>query len=180
MRLSACRFLENKRFFVCFPKNRLQKKQAVGKGVLTLGLYVGRLEQEPNSRRFWRLNSIMGLRSGFRSESEAHDPEDLAAIRANTAELRELEARESAVRDCAARMFNLPQASPVRNLAKTHEQKRLDALEMEATRFAAHLSSVTLREGNSGGRLQRLQAVADRANRRADRRYQASLENYPI
>lgn len=34
----------------------------------------------------------------------------------------------------------------MRTLTKTPEQKRLDALEMEATRFAAHLSALILRE----------------------------------
>lgn len=61
------------------------------------------------------------------------------------------------------------------NLTKTAAQHRASRLEMEATRFAAHLSALTLREGNSAGRLANLQRVSDRAHKRAARRYQESL-----
>jgi hypothetical protein len=61
------------------------------------------------------------------------------------------------------------------NLTRTAAQKHADRLEMEATRFAAHLSALTLRESNSAGRLARLQRVNARAHKRAERRYQKSL-----
>jgi len=64
------------------------------------------MEREPNSRRFWRLNTIAALRSTRRCESEALDSEDFAAIRADNAELVELEGREKAVR--AAAIGKLP------------------------------------------------------------------------
>ena len=134
------------------------------------------MEREPNSRRFWRLNTIAALRSSKRCEGEALDPEDFAAIRADNAELVELEAREKAVRDRAARVSNLPKASPVKDITRNTEQKRADELEREACRLASHMTALLSREGNSAGRLDKLQRVNDQAHRRADRRYWASLK----
>jgi hypothetical protein len=62
------------------------------------------MEREPNSRHFWRINSIQALRLTKRSESEARDPEDLEAIKADNLELMQLETREKAVSNRAARM----------------------------------------------------------------------------
>ena len=56
------------------------------------------MEKEPNSRRYWRLNSLMALRETRESERDAVDPEHLAAIKANNAELAQLEAQEEAVK----------------------------------------------------------------------------------
>lgn len=134
------------------------------------------MEQEPNSRRFWRLNTLAALRSTRRSASEALDPKDLEAIQAAARELADLEAREKAIQDRAARMSNLPKASPVQDPIRNPEQQRADKLERQACRFAAHVTALLSREGNSKGRLQHLQRVNDKAHRRADRRYQASLK----
>jgi hypothetical protein len=68
------------------------------------------------------------------------------------------------------------EAKPMhRDLTKTPEQKRLDALEREACRFAAHMTALLCREGNRAGRLAKLQRVNARAHKRADRRFKASL-----
>lgn len=47
--------------------------------------------------RFWRLNSLAALKMLYRSESEALDPEHLEKIKANTAELAQLQAQENTV-----------------------------------------------------------------------------------
>lgn len=60
-------------------------------------------ERDPNSRRYWRLNTIMALRETRASEAEARDPDHLAAIRADRVESDRLEARERAVRARHAR-----------------------------------------------------------------------------
>ncbi len=57
------------------------------------------MEKEPNSRRYWRLNSLMALRETRESERDAVDPEHLAAIKANNAELAQLEERETAIKN---------------------------------------------------------------------------------
>lgn len=57
------------------------------------------MEKEPNSRRYWRLNSLMALRETRESERDAEDPEHLAAIKANNAELAQLEERETAIKN---------------------------------------------------------------------------------
>jgi hypothetical protein len=65
------------------------------------------LDRHPNSRRFWRLNSIMGLRMMLGSLSPysyAADPEALAVHRAYERELAELLRREQAVQARARRM----------------------------------------------------------------------------
>ena len=66
-------------------------------------------DDEPNiceSVRFWRLNSIEALKMMKRSECEAQDPEHLASIKANNAELAGLQAKESAVKARHARIYN--------------------------------------------------------------------------
>ena len=58
-------------------------------------------DKEPNiteSARYWRLNTIDGLRMTKRGECEAKDPEHLETIKANNAELARLEAKEAAVK----------------------------------------------------------------------------------
>ena len=56
-------------------------------------------DQEPNlSQRFWRHNSLMALRETREFERDAVNPEHLATIKANNAELAQLEAREAAVK----------------------------------------------------------------------------------
>lgn len=69
-------------------------------------------DREPNSLRYWRLNTITALRETRASEAEALDPEDLETIRANNAELASLEARERAVKARYARMLLSRQAQP--------------------------------------------------------------------
>lgn len=64
------------------------------------------------------------------------------------------------------------------------EQRKLDTLEAQAVQFAAHLFSRTLREPLESPNLQRLKrigglkSIANKANDRAERRYQASLKAY--
>ena len=58
------------------------------------------------------------------------------------------------------------------------EQRKLDTLEAQATQFAAHLFSRTLREPLDSPDLERLKRIANKANDRAERRYQASLKAY--
>ena len=67
-------------------------------------------DQEPNSRRFWRLNSIAGLRMVLGSLSAtryAADPETLATHRAHERQLAELLRREAAVQARARRWRGL-------------------------------------------------------------------------
>ena len=67
-------------------------------------------DRHPNSRRFWRLNSIMGLRvmlGSLSPTSYAADPEALAAHRAYERELAALLRREQAVLARARRMTTL-------------------------------------------------------------------------
>lgn len=53
----------------------------------------------PETARFWRLNSIAALKmSDDRDERQAQDPEHLAAIKSNKAELSQLQARETAIK----------------------------------------------------------------------------------
>jgi hypothetical protein len=64
-------------------------------------------DHHPNSRRFWRLNSIMGLRvmlGNLSPYSYAADPEALAAHRAYERELAVLLRRENAVQARARRI----------------------------------------------------------------------------
>ena len=63
------------------------------------------MEELPNSRRYWRLNTIMALRATWASERDAVDPEDLAIIKAHNAELAQLEAIEKAVKTRYASML---------------------------------------------------------------------------
>ena len=72
-------------------------------------------EREPNSRRFWRVNSLIALRMAYRCLSEAQDLEDYAAIQASHAELAALEARERAVRARAERRFRSQTPTPTNN-----------------------------------------------------------------
>jgi antirestriction protein ArdC/phage/plasmid primase-like uncharacterized protein len=59
---------------------------------------------DTESDRFWRHNSIMALKAIRENERDAVDPEHLAAIKANNAELAQLEAEESDLqRDIEAR-----------------------------------------------------------------------------
>jgi hypothetical protein len=51
-----------------------------------------------HSCRYWRLNTLMALRQTRQSNWDAQDPEHLAAIKADNAELAQLEAREQAVK----------------------------------------------------------------------------------
>jgi len=60
-------------------------------------------------------------------------------------------------------------------MVKSDAQKRLDLLEMEACRFASHLTALLSRELNSQGRMSKLIRVSAMAHRRADRRYKKSL-----
>ena len=67
-------------------------------------------DQEPNSRRFWRLNSIAGLRmvlGSLSATSYAADPETLATHRAHERQLAELLRREAAVQARARRWHGL-------------------------------------------------------------------------
>ncbi|MCM8597586.1 MAG: hypothetical protein NFW04_02840 [Candidatus Accumulibacter sp.] len=64
-------------------------------------------DRHPNSRRFWRLNSIMGLRMMLENRSPTSppaDPETLATHRAQESELAALLRRERAVRARARRI----------------------------------------------------------------------------
>jgi hypothetical protein len=61
--------------------------------------------REPNSARYWRLNSIIALRETARNQCQPLDPEEFAAMRKRSRELAELEAREAAVKVRAARRF---------------------------------------------------------------------------
>jgi len=61
------------------------------------------------------------------------------------------------------------------NLILTVKQKRLADMAQQAWLAALNLSVLACREGNARGRLERLLALSDRANRRAERRYQASI-----
>lgn len=67
-------------------------------------------DRHPNSRRYWRWNSIMGLRvmlGSLSPYSYAADPETLAKHRAYERELAELLRRENAVQARARRMTTL-------------------------------------------------------------------------
>ena len=67
-------------------------------------------DQEPNSRRFWRLNSIMGLRMVLENLSpytRAADPEALALYRRYECALAEYARREAAVQARARRWRSL-------------------------------------------------------------------------
>jgi hypothetical protein len=55
-------------------------------------------EKEPNSVGYWRHNTIMALKGNRQNERDAVDPEHLAAINANNAELAKLEAQAAAVK----------------------------------------------------------------------------------
>ena len=59
---------------------------------------------EPQSRRYWRLNSLMVLRETREHEREAIDPEHFASIKANNAELTTLKSQERAVKARYARL----------------------------------------------------------------------------
>lgn len=69
-------------------------------------------EREPNSRHYWRLNSLMALRESRESEREAVDPEHLDAIRHRNTELAQLDARERAVRERHARRYQRDLGAP--------------------------------------------------------------------
>ena len=62
------------------------------------------------TKRFWRLNSIEGLKMMHTDTSRALDPEHLEQIKANKAELNGLLAREMAVKARHARIYKLDQA----------------------------------------------------------------------
>lgn len=67
-------------------------------------------DRHPNSCRFWRLNSIMGLRvmlGSLSPYSYAADPETLAKHQAYERELAELLRREKAVQTRARRIRTL-------------------------------------------------------------------------
>lgn len=67
-------------------------------------------DQEPNSRRFWRLNSIAGLRvmlGSMSPTSYAADPETLAENQGYERELAALLRREAVVRARARRWRGL-------------------------------------------------------------------------
>jgi len=52
----------------------------------------------PETARFWRLNSIAALKMmDDTDEQQAQDPEHLAAIKSNKAELSQLQAQEQAI-----------------------------------------------------------------------------------
>lgn len=59
--------------------------------------------RNPNSCRYWRLNSLIALRETRESEQNAEDPDHLKIIKANNAELATLEIRERAVKARYAR-----------------------------------------------------------------------------
>lgn len=63
--------------------------------------------REPNSKRFWRLNALMGLRAEWPTSPPA-DPEQQAAHEALRAEYRRLRDHEAAVRARHARMKTSP------------------------------------------------------------------------
>ena len=53
----------------------------------------------PETARFWRLNSIAALKMmDDTDERQAQDPEHLAAIKSNKAELSQLQAQEQAIK----------------------------------------------------------------------------------
>jgi len=57
-----------------------------------------------------------------------------------------------------------------------NEQYKLEKLECQAVQFAAQMFSRTLREPLESQKLQRLKRIAEKAGKRAERRYQASLK----
>ncbi len=64
-------------------------------------------DREPNSRRYWRLNGIIGLCMVLENvgpDSYAADPEALATHRAYERQLAELQRRENAVQARARRI----------------------------------------------------------------------------
>ena len=64
-------------------------------------------DREPNSRRYWRMNSIIGLRmvlADASPDSYAADPEALTTHRAHERQLAELQRRENAVQARARRI----------------------------------------------------------------------------
>jgi hypothetical protein len=66
------------------------------------------MTREPDSRRYWRLNTLDALRFTRVSERDALDPEDLVRIRSAHSEQQRLEARERAVQTRRARRLTLP------------------------------------------------------------------------
>jgi hypothetical protein len=70
------------------------------------------MTEQAESVRFWRLNSLMGLRETRESEREAQDPEHLATIKANNAELARLEAQEKAVKARYNRILDNQKLTP--------------------------------------------------------------------
>jgi len=71
------------------------------------------MDDEPRileTKRFWRLNSIEGLKMMHTDTSRALDPEHLEQIKANKAELNGLLAREMAVKARHAKIYKLDQA----------------------------------------------------------------------
>jgi hypothetical protein len=63
--------------------------------------------------RFWRLNSIAALKMMDRGdERQAQDPEHLAAIKSNKAELAQLQAQENAIKTRHTRMYGQKHLTP--------------------------------------------------------------------
>ncbi len=83
--------------------------------------------------RFWRLNSIDGLRAMQKHESQAQEPEQLATIKANNAELAQLEAKEAAVQARYARMVQTRNFDASKQLAAEQTQHGLPNEALENT-----------------------------------------------
>ena len=56
--------------------------------------------------RFWRLNTIAALKMmDDKDERQAQDPDHLAAIKSNKAELAQLQSQEAAIKNRRARIY---------------------------------------------------------------------------
>ena len=68
--------------------------------------------EQTETARFWRLNSIAALKMmDDTDERQAQDPQHLAAIKSNKAELSQYQARENAIKIRAVRLYG-KQATP--------------------------------------------------------------------
>ena len=69
-------------------------------------------QEQAETARFWRLNSIAALKiMDDTDERQAQDPQHLAAIKSNKAELSQYQARENAIKIRAVRLYG-KQATP--------------------------------------------------------------------
>jgi hypothetical protein len=68
--------------------------------------------EQAETTRFWRLNSIAALKMmNDTDERQAQDPQHLAAIKSNKAELSQYQARENTIKIRAGRLYG-KQATP--------------------------------------------------------------------